>query len=98
MLPSLHENHSISLLEAKAAKLPIIATDVGGNAEIVKQEGILIEPRNVDALLAAFETMLCDAKRMEYQKRLQLSMTEEFENTHVDNALDLVYQELMRKI
>lgn len=97
VLPSLHENHSISLLEATAAKLPIIATNVGGNAEIVKKGGILIKPGNSDALIEALETMHCDEKRMEYKKRMHLSITDEFENKHVDEALDLVYQELLKK-
>lgn len=97
VLPSLHENHSISLLEATAAKLPIITTNVGGNAEIVKENGILIEPRNAEELLVALETMICNEKRMKYQERLQISRTEEFENKNVDKALHLVYQELMKR-
>ncbi len=35
ILPSLHENHSIALLEACAAGIPSIATDCGGNGEII---------------------------------------------------------------
>jgi glycosyltransferase involved in cell wall biosynthesis len=37
--PSLHENHSISLLEASSAGLALLATRVGGNPEIV-EDGI----------------------------------------------------------
>ena len=38
VLPSLEENHSISLLEAMRARKTIIATDVGGNSESVRNE------------------------------------------------------------
>ncbi len=35
VLPSISEGYSIALLEACGARLPIIATDVGGNSEII---------------------------------------------------------------
>jgi len=52
ILPSLQEGHSISLLEACASGLPIIATDVGGNGEIVREgiNGLLTESNNAEAL------------------------------------------------
>ncbi len=52
VLPSLQEGHSISLLEACASALPIIATDVGGNAEIVRDgiNGLLTQSGDTEAL------------------------------------------------
>lgn len=52
VLPSLQEGYSISLLEACASGLPIIATDVGGNAEIVREgiNGLLTESGDTTAL------------------------------------------------
>ncbi len=52
LMPSLTEGHSIALLEAAAAGLPIVATEVGGNPEIVRNEqtGLLI-PADDDASL-----------------------------------------------
>lgn len=49
VLPSLTEGYSISLIEAKASFIPIIASDVGGNREIVKNnfDGILFENNNI---------------------------------------------------
>jgi glycosyltransferase involved in cell wall biosynthesis len=52
---SLTEGVSISILEAMSIGLPIVATDVGGTSSIVRQDenGLLVEPRNVDALANA---------------------------------------------
>lgn len=56
-----------SLLEAAAYARPIIATDVPGNREVVKdgRNGFLVKPRDAEALAAAIEkvALLPDGKR-----------------------------------
>ena len=48
ILPSLKEGLPYTILEAMAAEIPIITTDVGGIPEIIKNDinGILIKPKN----------------------------------------------------
>ncbi|MDZ7752500.1 MAG: TIGR03088 family PEP-CTERM/XrtA system glycosyltransferase [Gammaproteobacteria bacterium] len=55
VLPSLAEGISNTLLEAMATGLPIVATRVGGNPELVEEEGnaLLVERGNPDALAQA---------------------------------------------
>jgi glycosyltransferase involved in cell wall biosynthesis len=55
ILPSLSEGQPLTLLEAWAAKLPVIVTDVGDNKYFVKNKinGYLIPPKDVDALAKA---------------------------------------------
>lgn len=55
ILPSLFECHSIALLEAMRAEKAIVATNVGGNTESVRDriEGIIVEPQNSAALADA---------------------------------------------
>jgi sugar transferase (PEP-CTERM/EpsH1 system associated) len=65
VLPSLNEGMSNAILEAMASGLPIVATDVGGNAELVEPErtGVLTAPGDVGALAQALKTYLEDPER-----------------------------------
>jgi glycosyltransferase involved in cell wall biosynthesis len=60
VLPSLNEGLSNSLLEAMTAALPIVATRVGGNPEVVEdgKTGFLIPPRDPGALTDAISRLL----------------------------------------
>ncbi|HBX71114.1 MAG TPA: hypothetical protein DEH25_17485 [Chloroflexi bacterium] len=55
VLASDWEGISLAILEAMAAGLPVIATDVGGNPEVVVdgETGVLVPPRNPQALAGA---------------------------------------------
>lgn len=59
-LTSVSEGYSIALLEACAAQLPIVATDVGGNGEIVRnrRNGLLVPARDTGALAVALTELL----------------------------------------
>jgi len=55
LMPSRQEGFSNAILEAMAAALPVIATDVGGNAEAIVQDrgGLIVAPEQPEALAAA---------------------------------------------
>jgi sugar transferase (PEP-CTERM/EpsH1 system associated) len=55
VLPSLNEGISNTILEAMATTLPIVATRVGGNPELVEagRTGILVEPGDSDSMASA---------------------------------------------
>ncbi len=63
VLPSVKEAFGLVLLEAMAAQLPIVATNVGGIPEIVedRKTGMLVEPKDAD-LLAKNILMLINNK------------------------------------
>ena len=61
-LPSNTEGTSISLLEAGACGLPLVATNVGGNSEIIEDgvSGIIVPPGDEQALTAAILRLMDD--------------------------------------
>jgi glycosyltransferase involved in cell wall biosynthesis len=64
ILPSLYEAFGISILEAMAMKVPVIATRVGGIPEVIKDgvDGILIEPKNPHSLSEAVIRLIQDER------------------------------------
>jgi glycosyltransferase involved in cell wall biosynthesis len=60
VLPSQTEGISLTLLEAQARGLPVVATAVGGTPEVVEAgvTGLLVPPRDADALARAINTVL----------------------------------------
>ena len=62
VLPSLNEGISNTILEAMASGLPVAATSVGGNKELVEENvnGMLFRPRDVQALVGILSRYLVD--------------------------------------
>ena len=64
LLPSIKEGLPYVILEAGLAKLPVIATNVGGIPEIINSEnGILIPKENPDAINFKIRELIWDENR-----------------------------------
>lgn len=64
VLPSLNEGISNTVLEAMATGLPVVATDVGGNSELIEhgKTGMLVAPNDVEALCGALQSYIDDPR------------------------------------
>ncbi len=87
-LPSLAECHSIALLEAMRAGKAIVATDVGGNTESVRdeKEALVVPSKNAEALADALNRMIEDRAMAQ---RLSEAAKQRFDKCFtIDHMLD----------
>lgn len=100
VLPSLEDNCPMSVLEAMAAGLPVIASAVGGVPELIRHEetGLLIDPRsstsintNLQRILLnpAFASALADAAKKEAETRFHPRPIAE---AHLNTYRELVFK------
>lgn len=93
--PSLNEGISNTVLEAMASGLPIIATDVGGNPELVRDgiEGRLVAPGDVDRLRMALSAYIEDA---ELRQRQGIAARQRAEDSFSFEVMCARYERLYR--
>lgn len=97
VLPSLYEGLPVSLLEAMAARKPVIATRIGGTDELVVSghNGILVEPKDSAALAEALRTLLADPEKAHrLAVRAQRTVAERFSAEATCRRVAEVYGEL----
>lgn len=95
VVPSLAESFPYVVLEATAAGMPLIATNVGGIPEIVADtDTVLIEPGSATALASALSATLGDAEgAMSRAKRLRDKVASKFTVAAMTDAVLDFYAE-----
>ena len=103
VLPTLIEGMSNTLLEALAVGLPVVATRVGGNPEIVEEGlcGYLFSPQDVPGLASFLRTLLRDSRlRAEFGRAARETALRNFSleamaQRYRDLYIDLVMHQLL---
>ena len=97
VLPSYNEGLPISILEAMSYGCAILSTPVGGIPEVVKDNGILVEPGDVrgiaDAIVAVSDSSICQRMGLVSQETVKA-----FYPDSVMSSLRQIYLSLLESI
>lgn len=95
LFPSYTEGFSMVMLEAMAVGLPIIATDVGSNADMIETKGgIVIKPRSSNEIVQAIENIRPQKVRAE----MSMWNLHKVESSYRDDAVFKQIQEVYHEI
>jgi glycosyltransferase involved in cell wall biosynthesis len=97
VLPSLSEGISLTLLEAMARGLPVVATRVGGNPEVVKdgETGLLVPPGSPEELAAAMRQLYVNPER---GRRMGLAGRQRVEQHFDVRRMVATYESIYRQL
>lgn len=98
VLPSFYENFPISILEAMASGIAVIATDVGGIPEVITSgyNGILIPPKDPEKLASALITLITDdIKRRKLAKNARKTILKKFTWDRTAKITKTYYEEIL---
>ena len=93
-----HETLCISLLEAAAVGLPLIATDVGGIPEIITsgENGILVKNGDICGFKNGIEQLASDpVLRVQMGTKAKESVLDKFSPARIEKKLDELYSKVL---
>ena len=95
--PSLMEGISSTLLEAMGCGTCILASNVGGNMEIIENDktGVLIEPNNAEKLLEKISDLLIQDKKRAAMATQSLKTIVKYDWKQVGKLYMDIYESLL---
>ena len=97
LFASLQEGLPVAIMEAMACGLPIVASNVRGNYDLIDQDkgGYLVNPMNVDGFVKAIHKITENKERLERMKRYNLKKVQKYSIDAVAEQMAELYQSMM---
>jgi glycosyltransferase involved in cell wall biosynthesis len=95
--PSLYENLSISILNALAAGLPIVCTNVGGSSEIIENNinGLLFNPKDTIELSHAISKVISDKSLQKSFRKNNKKKAKQYSEDLIFPKIEKIYADLL---
>ena len=100
ILPSANEGTPVSAIEALAGGRPVVATDVGGVPDVVRDgvDGFLVAPGDVDAMADRLARLAADADlRRRMGEAGSASVRERYSVERLLDDVDRLYRSLLAR-
>jgi len=99
VVPSINEGMGRVILEAGAAGTPVVATNVGGIPEVVKETvtGLLVRPRDETGIASAVLSLAADRAQRERMGKAARDHAQQFGLARMVEKIEALYEELIRE-
>jgi len=96
IFPSYQEGLPVAVMEAMAAGLPIICSNIRGNIDLIKngQGGYLFEPRDVDGLVNYILKIIKDVESQVSMANLNKQNVSQYDKVYVKKVMNQIYADL----
>ena len=97
MFASLQEGLPVALMEAMGCGLPIIASKIRGNEDLIDNGlgGYLVHPNDVDGFVDKIQNILSDSDKLSEMKKYNLEKVKMYDVDYVVNQMSKIYKSMM---
>lgn len=98
VFPSKREGLSVALMEAMAAGLPCIVSNIRGNSDLIKIDkgGDLCNPCDVNAFKDSISRLMQDKERLEFMGRFNEQAILNYDTKKIDDSIIGIYSTLLK--
>lgn len=96
VFPSFHEGLSVALMEAMACGLPVVASRIRGNTDLIDEGkgGYLVDPRDAEGMAQAIKTLVANPEAAA-MGQYNMEKVKDFDMEKVTQELRRIYQSVM---